>query len=451
MVEPRPAKPTVQFIDEYCQWYQALFPEVRSFEAFKQLHLGLLSEAKRKTLPAIAQVAGLDNAQSLHHFLTESPWQIEDFRQQRLQLILQTLQTLDVPEIVLVIDDTGDRKKGRHTDYVKRQYIGNLGKIENGIVAVTAYGVIDSMTLPLLFEIYKPKERLKPDDVYRSKPEIAARMIRELQAMGFRFKLVLADSLYGESGCGFIDVLYELKLNFVVAIRSNHAVWLPREQTVRSLRESASLSACLVMVKRRLATSLEIVFGKRRTQQYWELTTDPETLPKNATWWVMTHIENLKYDQVGNLYGLRNWVEYGLKQSKNELGWADSRLTNYSQIERWWEMVMSAYLLVSLHTNALHQPQVQSPIQRDAQPEAIALKLAQHPGWNRANGWKQALNNLRVVIQPSVILNLLKPWLNLFPIPRLSAGLECLVALTNRFRGSLPCPDSRGELQFSSA
>jgi len=56
------------------------FGEVRSFEAFKQLHLGLISEAKRKSLPAIATVAGLDNAQSLHHFLTESPWQIEDFR-----------------------------------------------------------------------------------------------------------------------------------------------------------------------------------------------------------------------------------------------------------------------------------------------------------------------------------------------------------------------------------
>jgi SRSO17 transposase len=41
-----------------------------------------------------------------------------------------------------IIDETGDRKKGNKTDYVKRQYIGNLGKIENGIVAVTAYGVI---------------------------------------------------------------------------------------------------------------------------------------------------------------------------------------------------------------------------------------------------------------------------------------------------------------------
>ncbi|WP_250126557.1 hypothetical protein [Chroococcidiopsis sp. CCMEE 29] len=68
--------------------------------------------------------------------------------------------------------------------------------------------------------------------------------------------------------------------------------------------------------------------------------------------------------------------------------------------------------------------------------------IAQHPGWNQANGWKQAYNHLRVVIQPSVILNVLEPWLNLFPIPRLSAGLECLVVLMNRFPSSLPHSDN---------
>jgi len=43
----------------------------------------------------------------------------------------------------LIIDDTGDKKQGHTTDYVKRQYIGNLGKTENGIVAVTAYGYVE--------------------------------------------------------------------------------------------------------------------------------------------------------------------------------------------------------------------------------------------------------------------------------------------------------------------
>jgi len=48
----------------------------------------------------------------------------------------------------------------------------------------------------LTFEVYKPKQRLLKEDTYQSKPQIAAHMIRELQMMGFKFKLVLADSLY---------------------------------------------------------------------------------------------------------------------------------------------------------------------------------------------------------------------------------------------------------------
>lgn len=145
----------------------------------------------------------------------------------RLHLILQVIAGR---EIQLIIDETGDPKKGKTTDYVKRQYLGNLGKIENGIVAMTAYGLLDGITFPLMFEIYKPQARLKEGDVYQSKPKIAARMIEKLQKLGFKFKLVLADSLDGESDCNFIRALRSLKLNFLVAIRSNHGVWLPKGQ-----------------------------------------------------------------------------------------------------------------------------------------------------------------------------------------------------------------------------
>jgi len=177
---------TIKFVDDYCQWYRELFPEVRSFEAFKYLHVGMISDIKRKTLPAISRVVGLSNEQGLLHFLTESPWKSSQLREARLRLILQVLAGR---EIILIIDETGDRKKGETTDYVKRQYIGNLGKIENGIVAVTAYGLFEGMTFPLMFEVYKPKQKLLESDAYQTKPEIAASMIRKLQAMGFKFKL----------------------------------------------------------------------------------------------------------------------------------------------------------------------------------------------------------------------------------------------------------------------
>jgi SRSO17 transposase len=444
MTEPRQAKPTVKFVDDYCQWYQSLFPEVRSFEAFKHLHIGMISDIKRKSLPAIAKVVGLAQEQSLHHFLTTSPWKVEQLRQQRLKLILQVLGGR---EISLIIDETGDRKKGDDTDYVKRQYIGNLGKIENGIVAVTAYGVIDGITFPLTFEVYKPKERLQNGDKYLSKPEIAAHIIRELQALGFRFKLVLADSLYGESGSNFIDVLYELKLPFVVAIRSNHAVWLPKEQRVRCnrWREFKRIFSDGTTQQRYIR---EIIFGKRRATEFWEITTDPQTLPKNSTWYVMTHVPQIKYHQVGNLYGLRNWVEYGLKQSKNELGWADFRVTDYAQIQKWWEVIMSAYLLVSLHSASLYP---QPDFQDNNKSSVVVKKFSQHPWWDEGTGWKNLLNNLRLVLQPFVLFNLIRPWLQVFPIPALSLGFSRLIALMNYFHGAVPIPLQMHEFLFSAA
>ncbi len=175
MVEPRASVRTVTFVDNYCAAYQHLFPEVRSFEAFKFLHLGMISEIPRKSLPAIAKVVGLANDQVLHHFLTESPWNVEALRNQRLSLILQQLQGRP---ITLVIDETGDRKKGKSTDYVDRQYIGNLGKIDNGIVSVNAYGILGTMTFPLMFKFFKPQRRLKPQDIYQTKIQLAKAIIQ---------------------------------------------------------------------------------------------------------------------------------------------------------------------------------------------------------------------------------------------------------------------------------
>ncbi|AUB35289.1 SRSO17 transposase [Nostoc flagelliforme CCNUN1] len=304
MVQPRPAAPTVKFVDEYCQWYKSLFSDVRSFEAFKYLHVGCVSDLKRKTLPEIAKIVGLDNQQGLHHFLTSSPWDIEKLRILRLELILQVLKGRP---IILIIDETGDKKKGNKTDYVKRQYIGNLGKVENGIVAVTAYGVFCGMTFPLLFEVYKPRERLKPGDKYRTKPEIAAILMRKLESMGFNFNLVLADSLYGESGKNFITVLDEFKKNYIVAIRSNHSLkLLPRQHTQylkwhKFKRVFSDLSSENRFIR-------EIIHGKRSENRYWQITTDREKLPGNTTWYVMSRYPDLTPRDVGNFYGLRTRV-----------------------------------------------------------------------------------------------------------------------------------------------
>jgi hypothetical protein len=91
MSKARQAIPTVTFVDEYCQLYQDLFPDVRSFEHFKLLHVGMLSEIKRKTLPAIARGGGDLDPQALDHFVTNAPWRVEDLRGRRLTLLRQAL------------------------------------------------------------------------------------------------------------------------------------------------------------------------------------------------------------------------------------------------------------------------------------------------------------------------------------------------------------------------
>ncbi|AOX00182.1 hypothetical protein BJP34_33675 [Moorena producens PAL-8-15-08-1] len=69
MVEARQAASTVRFVDTYCELYKNLFVEVRAYEYFKYIHVGLISDIKRKSLPEIAKVVGLENAQGLHHCL----------------------------------------------------------------------------------------------------------------------------------------------------------------------------------------------------------------------------------------------------------------------------------------------------------------------------------------------------------------------------------------------
>jgi SRSO17 transposase len=260
---------------------------------------------------------------------------VNRLRQRRLNLILELTQK---QAMILLIDETGDCKKGDSTDYVKRQYIGNVGKRENGIVVVTAYGLFKGMILPLCFEVYKPRERLKPGEVYQTKPQIASTMIRELLAMGFQFELVLADSLYGESECNFISRLVALKLPYIVAIRSNHGVWLPQDQEVtaepwQTFKRTFSNGKTEVRYRR------EIIYGTRRSIRYWELTTDPQTLPDNSTVFVMSN----------------------------------------------------------------------------------------------QRGWKNLLNNLRLVVEPWISFNRLKRWLAVFNIPSLREGFDQLIEQMQQF------------------
>jgi SRSO17 transposase len=106
---PRDPEPTLAVVDGYCSNYQDLFQDVRNYECFKYLHLGIIAPIPRKSLPEIAKGVGINSAQSLHHFIANAPWSAAELRKRRLKIMQEALQG---ESITVIIDETGDRKKG---------------------------------------------------------------------------------------------------------------------------------------------------------------------------------------------------------------------------------------------------------------------------------------------------------------------------------------------------
>ncbi len=252
-----------------------------------------------------------------------------------------------------------------------------------------------------MFKVFKPRKTLKENDTYKTKIELASSIVTELVDWGFKIKLVLADSLYGEAS-SFIRTLEKHKLPWVLAIRSNHGVWLSSEQKVRA-NKWCKFERTFSNQTSETRYIREIVYGKRNTRTYWEITTDPQTMPPNSTSFVMTNLQlgrSKMKKTLGNLYGLRTWVEYGFRQCKQELGWTHYRFTDFQEIEKWWEIIFSAYWMVSSHSKVLCDLSL-------IQERVTNFEL--HLQWSNKGGWKTTLNNLRLIIQPTIVFWMIIP------------------------------------------
>jgi hypothetical protein len=115
---------------------------------------------------------------------------------------------------------------------------------------------------------------------------------------------------------------------------------------------------------------------------------------------------------------------------------ADVRLTEYGSIERWWETIFSAYLMVTLQADYF-QSCLESPESSSQGASGAILEcFGQPPWWEAGVSWKSALNNLRLIIQPYLFYCLLAPWLEVLSIPGLKRGFFRLMMHMNYFRGS---------------
>ena len=130
----------------------------------------------------------------------------------------------------------------------------------------------------------------------------------------------------------------------------------------------------------------------------------------------MTNLQGKLKKILGDLYGLRSYVEYGFRQCKQELGWTDYRFTNFNDIEKWWEIIFCVYTMISLNSPAflsLNQcRQTESKLQK-----SNSFNFSKHQQWNHESEWKNTLNNLRLIVQQLLLFWLIYPWLDIFPIP----------------------------------
>lgn len=171
---------------------------------------GLLSDLPRKSVEPIALQAGTP-VRTLQEFLRDHTWTDDIFPPTLQQQAAARLPTLpdDGLGTIGLIDETSAVKSGRHTPGVQRQYLGCVGKVDNGIVTVHL-GVCKGHYRTLLdADLYLPeswdRDRKRcqqagiPDDLrYRPKWQIALEQLDRLRSNGVILDWLTFDEEYGK-------------------------------------------------------------------------------------------------------------------------------------------------------------------------------------------------------------------------------------------------------------
>jgi SRSO17 transposase len=237
MTKRLPCPPAPGPLEEYAAQFDAGLCTLAQRRAFRKYLQGLLLPRDRhKTLTGLLGTEPVVGAQAasvqrLQFFLSESPWDVEAVNDRRLELLVADPATAPHDGGVLVIDDSGDRKAGTKTAHVAKQYLGSIGKIDGGIVAVTSLWADERVYYPLHVRPYTPAARLqmgKADAAFSTKPLLAVELVDAALDASCSFRAVVADCFYGENAT-FEGALAEAGLPFVLALKPSSGIWAPAE------------------------------------------------------------------------------------------------------------------------------------------------------------------------------------------------------------------------------
>jgi SRSO17 transposase len=354
----------------FLRHFRPCFFQRRTAAHFDNYCRGLLSELPRKSVEPIALACGTA-VRTLQEFLTTAHWDHElarDTLQRHLAAVLPTLPA-DPLGTVGVIDETSCFKQGDQTPGVQRQYLGCLGKIDNGIVTVhigVARGRFQALLdadlyLPQSWDRDRPRCRAAgiPDDVcYQAKWRIALDQLLRLDRNGVRFDWLTFDEGYG-SKVPLLTLLSLVGQKFVAEVPVNFAVQV--SDGTPSQRADAILTAQDAQRGRRFR-----VRNRTRANPWWRAACVPVRVAEQeyvlvvaineATAEVKYFLSNATAEPLGRLLAVafcRATVEHSFRLGKQEAGLMHYEGRQYVGLVRHLILALIVMAFVSIHTERL--------------------------------------------------------------------------------------------------
>ena len=361
----KPTMTTTEAIDQFCAAFDDLFGRYEERLAFRHYLIGLLLPREHnKTVVELAALVPDADRQQLHHFMHDAPWDADALNRRRLERWQAHPVVRPHAQGVLIVDETGDPKRGHRIVLAAQQYLGKLGHVANGVVAVTSQWTDGSRHVPLGVKPYRPASRLAKgtrDPAFHTKPDLAWQLIEEARAAQIPFRLVVADSIYGDNAQLEMR-LFAAHIPYVMGLRPSHGTWqmvedaahppaftpaeaaqrLPTDAWQRTVRLDSHGKE---LVRYVAELELGLAYGPTRPVRLIAATLDPTKLDPESTWFLATTlpVSEASPEQVYELYRLRDWIEHYYKPAKHELGWADYQMRSEQAIVRHWQLVMLAF------------------------------------------------------------------------------------------------------------
>ncbi len=231
------------------------FGRVETRRRVRGFLLGLLAELPRKNCWTIAEHAGDSDPHGMRHLLNRAVWDTDGARDDLRDYVSTHLGDGDA---VLVVDETGDLKKGACTVGVQRQYTGTAGRIENAQVAVyltyagaRGHAMID-LELYLLKSWTDDAQRcadagVAEDIEFMTKPALATGMLTRALNAGVPPRWLAGDEVYGADPT-LRGELEAHRVGYVLAIgcdrRVPTATWMRADEVSATLPKRAWQRLC---------------------------------------------------------------------------------------------------------------------------------------------------------------------------------------------------------------